>query len=73
MHDIERWLDGKSEAPETDTSTLITQLEELAAWQPVDGNQWCGSDSWQWQDTIRELRYKVARSRAVTSPGEPAS
>lgn len=61
LHGIKRWLDGKSEVPDTDTSTMITHLEELAAWQPVDEEQWCGSDSWQWQDIIRELRRKVAR------------
>ncbi|MFC9454466.1 hypothetical protein [Streptomyces sp. NPDC056983] len=40
---------------------MITRLEELAAWSPVDEEQWCGSDSWQWQDIIRELRRKVSR------------
>ncbi|MFJ1911126.1 hypothetical protein ACIOGX_04205 [Streptomyces sp. NPDC088147] len=46
---------------DTETSTVITRLEELAAWSPVDEEQWRGSDSWQWRDTIRELRRKVTR------------
>ncbi|MFD5205323.1 hypothetical protein ACFWNF_00030 [Streptomyces anulatus] len=47
--------------PDTDTSAVINRLEELVAWSPVDEEQWCGSDSWQWQDIIRELRRKVSR------------
>jgi hypothetical protein len=73
LHNIKRSLDGTSEVSGTDASTMITYLEELAAWQPIDEEEWYGSDSWQWQGTIRELRRKVARSHAVTSPGAPAS
>ncbi|MEU8507447.1 hypothetical protein AB0C40_22500 [Streptomyces brevispora] len=62
LHDIKRRLDGKSAAPDSDTSTGIAHLDQLAAWQPVDEEQWCSSDSWQWQDTIRELQRKAARS-----------
>ncbi|MDT0433208.1 hypothetical protein [Streptomyces doudnae] len=39
---------------------VIARLDELAAWQPVDEAEWCDSDSWIWQDTIRELRRRVA-------------
>ncbi|MGW0844603.1 hypothetical protein ACWD26_31600 [Streptomyces sp. NPDC002787] len=73
LHDIKWRLDGRSGISDTDTSMVITRLEELAAWQPVDEEQWCSSDSWQWQDIIRELRRKAARSHAVTGPGESAS
>ncbi|WP_326769337.1 hypothetical protein OG978_36560 [Streptomyces sp. NBC_01591] len=73
LHDIKWRLDGKSGIPDTDTCTVIPRLEELAAWQPVDEEQWCSSGSWQWQDTIRELGRRAARSHAVTGPGEPAS
>ncbi|MBT2400850.1 hypothetical protein J7E89_34120, partial [Streptomyces sp. ISL-100] len=73
LHDIKRRLDGTSGTPDTDISTVITHLAELAAWQPVDEQQWCSSDSWQWQGTIRGLRRKAERSHAVTGPGEPAS
>lgn len=73
LHDIKWRLDGRSGTPDTDTFTVITRLEELADWQPLDEEQWCSSDSWQWQDTIRQLRREVARSHALTGPGEPAS
>ncbi|MET7367654.1 hypothetical protein ABZS61_17715 [Streptomyces sp. NPDC005566] len=61
LHDIKQRLDGMSGIPDTDTSTVINRLEELVAWSPVDEEQWCGSDSWQWQDIIRELRRQVSR------------
>ncbi|WP_406135323.1 hypothetical protein [Streptomyces sp. NBC_01089] len=61
LHDIKKRLDGGTGVADTETSTVITRLEELAAWSPVDEEQWRGSDSWQWQDTIRELRRKVSR------------
>ncbi|MFG2883440.1 hypothetical protein ACGFYV_14250 [Streptomyces sp. NPDC048297] len=73
LHEIKRRLDRGSGIPDTETSTVIARLDELAAWQPVDEAEWCGSDSWQWQDTIRELRRRVARSHAMTGPDEPAS
>ncbi|WP_307534538.1 hypothetical protein [Streptomyces sp. V3I8] len=73
LHNIKRTLDGKGGISGTDASTMITHLEELAAWQPVDEEEWHGSDSWQWQDTVREFRRKVARSHTVTGPGEPVS
>jgi hypothetical protein len=73
LHDIKRRLEGGTRTPDTDSSTVSARLEELAAWQPVDGEQWCSSDSWQWQDTIRELRHKAGRSHAATGPGAPAS
>ncbi|MFM9622668.1 hypothetical protein ACKI14_32535 [Streptomyces turgidiscabies] len=73
LHDIKRRLDHGSGTPDTASSTMIARLDELAAWQLDDEGEWCGSDSWQWQDTIRELRRRAARSHAVTSPGEPTS
>jgi hypothetical protein len=73
LHDIKRRLDGESGIPDAETSTVMTRLDELAAWQPVDEDQWCSSGSWQWQDTIRELRRRAARSHAVTGPGEQIS
>ncbi|MFF7880679.1 hypothetical protein ACH40F_09675 [Streptomyces sp. NPDC020794] len=73
LHDIKRRLEGGTGIPDTETSTVIARLDELAAWQPDDEAEGCGSDSWQWQDTIRKLRWRVARSHAVTGPGEPAS
>ncbi|MCC9710684.1 hypothetical protein E4N62_38870 [Streptomyces sp. MNU76] len=73
LHDIKRRLDGESGNPGTETSTVIARLDDLAACQPGDETEWCSSDSWQWQDTIRELRRRVARSHAVVGPGEPVS
>ncbi|WP_307659827.1 hypothetical protein [Streptomyces sp. V1I1] len=73
LHDIRRRLDGRSGTPDIDTSTLSAHLEELAAWEPADEEEWCSSDSWQWLGAIRELRRKAERSHAVTSTGEPAS
>ncbi|MFI6019023.1 hypothetical protein ACIBCP_15530 [Streptomyces sp. NPDC051287] len=73
VHDIKRQLDRENGNADTDTSTVGARLDELAAWQPADQDEWSGSDSWQWQDTIRELRRRVARSHAVTDPVEPAS
>ncbi|MEV6944534.1 hypothetical protein AB0N07_21500, partial [Streptomyces sp. NPDC051172] len=72
LHDIKRRLDRGTGIPDIETSMVIASLEELAAWQADDEAEWCGSDSLQWQDAIRELRRRVARSDAVT-PGEPAS
>lgn len=73
LHDIKWRLDGESGIPDTDTSTVITCLDELAVWEPADEEQWCSSDSWQWHDTICELRRRAARSHAVTGPSEPTS
>ncbi|MFJ9372903.1 hypothetical protein [Streptomyces sp. NPDC101455] len=73
LHDIKRRLDSESDISDTETSTVMTRLDELAAWQPVDQDEWCSSDSWQWQDTIRELRRRGARAQAVNGPGEPNS
>ncbi|MET7716284.1 hypothetical protein [Streptomyces sp. NPDC005407] len=73
LHDIKWRLDGESGIPGTEISTVIAGLDDLAACQPGDAAEWCSSDSWQWQDTIRELRRRVARSHAVVGPGEPAS
>lgn len=73
LHGIKRPLCGTSGTPDTDISTVVTRLAELAVWQPVDEQRWCGSDSWQWQGTIRELSRKTERSHAVTGSGDPAS
>ncbi|MEU9404118.1 hypothetical protein AB0E08_00180 [Streptomyces sp. NPDC048281] len=73
LHYIKRRLDREDGNADTETSTVSARLDELAAWQPDDEAEWCGSDSWQWQDAIRELTRRVARSHAVTDPGEPAS
>ncbi|MFK4100582.1 hypothetical protein ACI2L1_10995 [Streptomyces sp. NPDC019531] len=73
LHDINTRMDGENGIPDTEPSTVIARLDELAAWQPDNEAEWCGSDSWQWQDTIRELRRRVAKSYAVIGPGEPAS
>ncbi|MFG3019295.1 hypothetical protein ACGFZQ_12220 [Streptomyces sp. NPDC048254] len=62
LHDMKGRLDGGSEIPDTEISTVIDRLDELADWQPTDQDEWCGSDSWQWQDTIRERRRRVASS-----------
>ncbi|MGW0579368.1 ATP-binding cassette domain-containing protein [Streptomyces sp. NPDC002920] len=68
LHDIKWRLDGGSGIPGAQTSTVIARLDELAPWQSTDEAEWCSSDSWQWRDTIRELRRRVARSHAVTGP-----
>ncbi|MFE7572650.1 hypothetical protein ACFU76_37905 [Streptomyces sp. NPDC057539] len=73
LHDTKRRLDRGTGNPDAETSTMIARLDELAAWQPENEAEWCGSDSWQWQDTIRDLRRGAARSHAVTSPGELTS
>jgi hypothetical protein len=73
LHDIKWRLDRESGVPGPATSTVLARLDELMAWQSADEAEWCSSDSWQWQDTIRELRRRVARSHAVVGPGEPAS
>ncbi|MFJ9582677.1 hypothetical protein [Streptomyces acidicola] len=73
LHYIRWRLDGDSGIPDTDTSTVITRLDELAVWQPAGEEQWCGGDSWQWQDAIRERRRRAARSHVVTGPDEQTS
>lgn len=73
LHNIKRRLDGETGLPGTDTSTVTVRLAELVAWQPAEDAEWLVSDSRQWQDTIRELRRRVARAHAVTGPGELAS
>ncbi|MER5986167.1 hypothetical protein [Streptomyces sp. NPDC001787] len=46
MHDIKWRIHGRRGIPDTEPSMVITRLEELPTWQPVDHEQWCSSDSW---------------------------
>ncbi|MFI8874109.1 hypothetical protein [Streptomyces sp. NPDC055243] len=73
LHDTKRRFDRGTGTSETEISTVIARLDELVAWQPESEAEWCGSDSRQLQDTIRELRRRVASSHTKTVPGEPAS
>jgi hypothetical protein len=45
---------------------VIACLDELVTWQSADEAEWCSSDAWQWQETVRELTRMAARSHAVT-------
>lgn len=64
LHDITRQLDGDSRHDDTiDTDTVISQLEELGDWQPIDKEGWYTSDSWRWHEAIRDLRHKAGRTR----------
>jgi len=42
---------------------VISQLEELADWQPIDEEGWYTSDSSRWHQLIRNLKRKVERTR----------
>ncbi|WP_371096469.1 hypothetical protein [Streptomyces sanglieri] len=66
LHDVKERLDSQTGVPDSDPSAVIARLDELATWQPVDEAEWCSSDSWQWQETVRELTRMAARSHAVT-------
>ncbi|MEV7194590.1 hypothetical protein AB0N81_22685 [Streptomyces sp. NPDC093510] len=46
-----------------DADTVLSQLEELADWQPIDEEGWYTSDSWRWHEAIRNLKRKVERAR----------
>jgi hypothetical protein len=69
LHDVIRQLDGgRRNRDTTDTGTVISHLEELAAWQPIDEEEWCTSDSWRWRDTVRELRRKAEMALRHEAP-----
>ncbi|MFC9856155.1 MULTISPECIES: hypothetical protein [unclassified Streptomyces] len=68
LHDVKERLDSQTGVPDSDPSAVIACLDELATWQPVDEAEWCSSDSWQWQESVRELTRMAARSHAVTRP-----
>ncbi|MFJ8449821.1 hypothetical protein [[Kitasatospora] papulosa] len=67
-HDVKERLDNQTGVPDADHSAVIARLDELATWQPADEAEWCSSDAWQWQETVRELTRMAARSHAVTRP-----
>ena len=46
-----------------DTETVISQLEELADWQPSDEEGWYTSDSLRWREAIGNLKNKAEGTR----------
>ncbi len=68
LHDVNERLDSQTGVPDSDPSAVIACLDELATWQPVDEAESCSSDSWQWQETVRDLTRMAATSPAVTRP-----
>ncbi|MFD4628537.1 hypothetical protein ACFVYR_01345 [Streptomyces sp. NPDC058284] len=61
LHAITGQLDrGRSH---DDADTVLSQLEELADWEPIDEEGWYTSDSWRWHEAIRNLKRKVERAR----------
>ncbi|MFD8383058.1 hypothetical protein ACFV2X_31865 [Streptomyces sp. NPDC059679] len=64
LHDLARQLGDDSRHHDTiDVDTVISQLEELADWQPIDEEGWYTSDSWRWREAIRNIRHKAERTR----------
>lgn len=72
LQDLKRQLDGgRGTAGITDAATVLSHLDELAAWRQVSEEEWCTSDSWRWHDTIRELRRNTESAHITTRPEEP--
>lgn len=61
LDDITRQLDR--EGRRHDTDTVISQLEELADWQPIDEEGWYTGDSSRWREAIWNLKNKAERTR----------
>ncbi|KAA0938712.1 hypothetical protein [Streptomyces apricus] len=61
LHGITKQLDRGGSRYGVDT--VLSQLKELADWQPVDGEDWYTSDSSRWRQGIKILKRMIERNR----------